>query len=212
MSFSPSLEDTRRALRLANFDAETAQRLMAPRPRAFRRPPTHAGKARLGSVLLLLFPSRDDVGGLSLVLTKRTDMVAEHKGQVSLPGGASEPGERLEETALREAYEELYVQPSAVNVVGHLTPLYILPSDFEVRPVVGHTPARPHFKANPQEVAEVLEMPLSTLLDESIKVVERWAIRGIEMDVPFYRFNGHAIWGATAMMLSEFEQRLKQVT
>lgn len=166
----------------------------------------------MGSVLLLLFPSRDDVGGLSLVLTKRTDMVAEHKGQVSLPGGASEPGERLEETALREAYEELYVQPSAVNVVGHLTPLYILPSDFEVRPVVGHTPARPHFKANPQEVAEVLEMPLSTLLDESIKVVERWAIRGIEMDVPFYRFNGHAIWGATAMMLSEFEQRLKQVT
>jgi 8-oxo-dGTP pyrophosphatase MutT (NUDIX family) len=164
----------------------------------------------LSGVLLLLFPSKEDAGGMSFVLTKRTDTVAAHKGQVSFPGGASEPGERLEETALREAYEELHVQPSAVKVVGCLTPLYIFPSDFEVRPVVGHVPVRPRFKANPQEVAEVLEMSLSTLLDGTTKVVERWTVRGVEMDVPFYRFNGHVIWGATAMMLSEFEQRLKR--
>jgi 8-oxo-dGTP pyrophosphatase MutT (NUDIX family) len=162
--------------------------------------------------LLLLFPSENSTGELSFVLTKRTDTVGNHKGQVSLPGGACEPGETFEETALREANEELDVQPTAVNVIGHLTLLYIFPSDFEVCPVVAYAPRRPPFKANPEEVAEVLDMPLSALLDETTKDVETWKIRGVNRDVPFYRLNGHIIWGATAMILSEFEQRLMQVT
>jgi 8-oxo-dGTP pyrophosphatase MutT (NUDIX family) len=209
--FNLSLEGIRRALSLSAFDARSAQRLMSPRPRVTRRPATRGGSPRYGGVLLLLFPSEKAAGELSFVLTRRSDTVADHKGQVSLPGGACEPGETYEETALREAKEELAVQPTAVNVIGHLTLLYIFPSDFEVCPVVAYAPRRPPFKPNPEEVAEVLEMPLSALLDETIKVVETWNIRGVDRDVPFYHFNGHTIWGATAMILSEFEQRLRQV-
>jgi 8-oxo-dGTP pyrophosphatase MutT (NUDIX family) len=210
--FNRSVESIRRALTLSEFDAKSAQRLMSPRPRVIRRPATREGSPRCGGVLLLLFPSEDSTGELSFVLTKRTDTLANHKGQVSLPGGACEPGETYEEAALREANEELDIQPTAVDVIGHLTLLYIFPSDFEVYPVVAYAPRRPPFKPNPEEVAEVLEMPLSALLDETIKVMEIWNIRGVDRDVPFYRFNGHTIWGATAMILSEFEQRLRQVT
>jgi hypothetical protein len=96
-------------------------------------------------------------------------------------------------------------------VIGKLTPLYIFPSDYLVHPFVAWAPARPDFRPNPAEVAEVLEMPLSALLDEASKAVERWTVRDVEMDVPLYSLNGWAIWGATAIMLSEFEQRLKHV-
>jgi len=210
--FNLPLQSIRHAMALSEFDAKSAQRLMSPRPRVTRRPATRGGSPRCGSVLLLLFPSENATGELSIVLTKRSDTVADHKGQVSLPGGACEPGETYEEAALREANEELAIQPTAVNVIGHLTLLYIFPSDFEVCPVVAHAPRRPPFKPNPEEVAEVLEMPLTALLDETTKVMETWNIRGVDRDVPIYRFNGHSIWGATAMVLSEFEQRLRQVT
>ena len=161
--------------------------------------------------MLLIYPLADRAADLSFVLTKRTDTVGRHKGQISLPGGAQEPGETLDETALREAREELRVEPSALRPIGHLRPLYIFPSDYEVHPLVAYTPAHPNFRPDPREVAEVLEMPLSTLLDEATKVEERWMVQGIQMDVPFYRLNGHAVWGATAMVLSEFEQRLRHV-
>jgi 8-oxo-dGTP pyrophosphatase MutT (NUDIX family) len=211
MPSSPSLEVVRRALELPDFDTETAQRLMAPRPRAFRRPPSREGDARLGGVLLLLYPSRNGSGELSFVLTRRADTLANHRGQVSFPGGAKEAGETLVEAALREAHEELDVSLSPSDVIGQLTSIYIFPSDYQVHPFVAYAPTHPVFKANPTEVAEVLEMSLDELLDESTKVVERWTVQDIEMDVPFYSLNGHAIWGATAIMLSEFEQRLKQI-
>jgi 8-oxo-dGTP pyrophosphatase MutT (NUDIX family) len=211
MPSSPSLEVVRRALELPEFDTEAAQRLMAPRPRAFRRPTSRGGEARLGGVLLLLYPSRNGSRDLSFVLTRRADTLANHRGQVSFPGGAKEEGESLVEAALREAHEELDVSVSPSDVIGQLSSIYIFPSDYQVHPFVAHAPTRPDFKANPAEVAEVLEMSLEELLDEATKVVERWTVQGFEMDVPFYSLNGHAIWGATAIMLSEFEQRLKQV-
>jgi 8-oxo-dGTP pyrophosphatase MutT (NUDIX family) len=165
----------------------------------------------MGGVLLLLYPSTKGAGELSFVLTKRTDTLANHRGQVSFPGGANEPGESLQETALREAHEELRVDPSALTVIGHLSSIYIFPSDYLVHPAVAHTPSRPEFQADPREVAQVLEMPLSMLLDDTTKATERWTVQGVELDVPFYRMDGHSVWGATAIMLSEFEQRLKQV-
>jgi 8-oxo-dGTP pyrophosphatase MutT (NUDIX family) len=202
-----SLEHVRRALEWSELDVEWAQRQMAPRPRVFRRPPAQEGDAHLGGVLLLLYPTHA-AGELSFVLTKRADTLANHRGQISFPGGANEPGETLVETALREVHEELDVSLSPSDVMGELTPMYIFPSDYEVHPFVAYVPSRPDFKPDPAEVAEVLEMPLKMLLDEATKVVERWTIRGVEMDVPFYQLNGHAVWGATAIMLSEFEQRL----
>ncbi len=202
-----TLDDVRRALALPGFDHESAWRRMAPRPRAFRRSSTLPGEARFAGVLLLLYP----LGGtLTFVLTRRTDSVANHKGQISLPGGALEPGDASPgDTALRETCEELTVCLDDIDLLGGLTPLYVIVSDFIVHPFVGYLPRRPLFHPNPVEVAEVIEMPLAGLLDDGLKVEERWTISGMPFDVPFYRLGEHVIWGATAILLSEMEGRLR---
>ncbi len=203
---SPTLDDVRRALSLTGFDHEAAWRRMVPRRRALRRAKDLPGEARIAEVLLLLYP-RD--GGLCFVLTQRTETVATHKGQISLPGGGREPSDKKPgDAALREACEELAIcEP--VDLVGTLAPLYIGVSDFEIYPYVGYTARPPVFRPEPAEVAGVIEMPLRALLDDAIKAEERWNLHGFEMDVPFYRLGESVIWGATAIMLSEFEQRLR---
>ncbi len=204
---APTLNDVRRALSIPAFDHEQAWRRMAPRPRAVQRPDTLPGEPRPAGVLLLLYPLG---GALGFVLTRRTDAVATHKGQISLPGGAQEPGDNSpEQTALRETGEELAIYRDDISLLGRLTPLYVLVSDFVIHPFVGHIPYRPAFRPNLAEVAEVIEMPLATLLDDGVKARERWMVRGMELDVPFYRVGEHAIWGATATILSEFEHRLR---
>lgn len=204
---TPTLADVQRALALAPFDHETAWQRMAPRPRRMERPHRMPGDARAAAVLLLLYPGAD---GLSFVLTRRSDNVSTHKGQVSLPGGAVDPDDgSTADAALREACEELSLCEDDVRLLGALTPLYVIVSDFEIQPVVGVLPARPTFVPNPAEVAEVIEVPLATLLDDRVKVSEAWEVQGMALDVPFYRVGEHAVWGATAIILSEFEARLR---
>lgn len=204
---NPTLDDIQRALELPGFDHEQAWRLMAPRPRVLRRSPNLPGAARDAAVLLLLYP-RD--GELTFVLTRRTDSVGTHKGQISLPGGAVEPDDDGPvAAALRETCEELAVCDENIRLLGELTPLYVVVSDFVIHPIVGYLPAHPQFVPQPSEVAEVIEVRLADLLDEQVKVEERWTLSGVEVDVPYYRLNGHIIWGATAIILSEFENRLR---
>ncbi|HLV45153.1 MAG TPA: CoA pyrophosphatase [Aggregatilineales bacterium] len=204
---APTLEHVRQALALTQFDHESAWQRMAPRPPTFRRMPGRPGQARAAGVLLLLYPHE---GELAFVLTRRTDTVASHKGQVSLPGGAVEPGdEGPVDAALRETCEELAVCRDDIAVLGALTPLYVIVSDFEIYPTVGYIDARPEFRPQPSEVAAVIEVPLAALLDSQVKVEERWTFGDVERDVPFYRLDGQVVWGATAIILSEFEQRLR---
>lgn len=206
---NPTLDDVRSALALGKFDHERAWQLMAPRQRGFRRPADRPGQPRQAGVLLLLYPS---ARGLTFVLTRRTEQVGSHKGQVSLPGGAVEPVDRGPvDAALREACEELAVCQDDIAVLGQLTPLYVIVSDYEIHPVVGTVPARPRFVPQPSEVAEVIETPLSSLLDDRVKAEETWLLDGMELEVPFYHIDGHAVWGATATILSEFERRLRAV-
>lgn len=206
---NPSLADVRRALALTDFAVEAAWMRMVPRPRVMRRPKKLNGEPRFAGVMLLLYPCDS---GLSFFLTRRTNTVAHHKGQISLPGGAQEPGETLVQAALRETCEELSIcVADQIQVIGRLTPLYVSVSDFEIHPIVGYLPDRPETEPYPVEVAEVLEMSLAKLLDDSIKSREDWNIQGFDLDVPFYRLDGHAVWGATAIILSEFEVRLRAV-
>lgn len=210
MTTSPTTDDIRRALALGEFDHEHAWRQMAPRPRGFRRPSARPGEPRIAGVMLLLYPSASN--GLTFVLTRRTESVGSHKGQISLPGGSIEPEDGSPvDTAIRETCEELAVCEADIALLGELTPLYVIVSDFVIHPIVGCVPARPDFVPQPAEVAEVIEVPLATLLDDSIKVTERWSRDGYEMDVPFYHVGSHAVWGATAIILSEFETRLRAV-
>ena len=173
---------------------------MAPRPRP-GWPPEQDVSPRQGGVLILLYPYR---GQLHLVLTRRTDRLENHKGQISLPGGRREGDEPIQQTALREAQEELGVLPAVVETLGELTPLYIPTSDFCITPVVGWIENRPHWQPDPDEVAEVLEIPLRRLADPASVREETWHRGELTMHVRFYSFEGHRVWGATAMVLSEF--------
>lgn len=178
-----------------------AQIRLAPRPRPGGNVVPPGCTPRAGAVLLLLYP-RD--GALHIVLTRRTDTVLNHKGQISFPGGAREGDEPLVYTALRETQEELGIDPATLEVLGELTPAYVGVSNFLITPFVAAAPTRPEFHPDPGEVAEVLEVPLALLMDEAAVEEEEWDLRGILARVPFFRVGPHKVWGATAMVLAEF--------
>ncbi len=146
------------------------------------------------------------------VLTLRCDNLQDHGGQVSLAGGAIECGESVRECALREAQEELGIASHDLRTLGMLTPLYIPPSHFCVSPVVFAIDRRPEFRPLDTEVEEVIEIPLRTLVLPSHRHVEQWDFEGEERRVPIYRLEGHKVWGATAMILSELASLWHEAT
>lgn len=206
LSLSPAT--IRRAVNLAEFDGPAAQSQMQPVPRENRRPSSRPGEPRQGAVLMLFYQKN---GQTHLVLTRRRDDLHSHAGQVSLPGGRREPQETLKETALRETHEEVGVPPADVAVLGRLTPLYIFPSDFEVHPFVGWHEGAPAFRPQPAEVAEIIETPLATFFDDQTRRKELWEWRDDTLHVPFFQIGEYKVWGATAMMLSDFIERLRSV-
>jgi 8-oxo-dGTP pyrophosphatase MutT (NUDIX family) len=164
---------------------------------------------RIGAVLALLYPDEDD---LRLVLTVRSDQLSNHRGEVSLPGGAADIDDaNLPATALRELYEELGVDPTVVTVWGALTSIYIMPSNFQITPVVGFTATPPTLFPNSAEVSAVITITLRDLLDPHTLLVEPWTLRGHQVLVPFFAIAGHKVWGATALMLSELVVRIRRI-
>jgi 8-oxo-dGTP pyrophosphatase MutT (NUDIX family) len=178
----------------------TAHLRMAPRPRPGWRPAGAPDEARPAAALLLLVERAE---GAHLVLTVRSMSLVAHAGQVSLPGGAIDRGETIEEAALREGREEIGVEPEAVRVVGRLSPLHIPVSGFLLHPVVGVSTTRPLFRPALAEVDRILEVPLAHLIDRSRIGVDRWTRDGVLLDVPYFHVEGQRVWGATAMVLAE---------
>lgn len=205
---SLTLEQVRAALALADFDSEGAQRQMAPRPRIMQRSNGRTGLPRQASVLVLLFPSPAELAfALELRAANLRDV---HSGQIGLPGGAREGDETPLDTALREVREEMGIS-APVEILGGLKKLYIPPSDFDVHPFVGYIAPQPAWQPDASEVVQVIDCPLAWLLDDARKRGEEWDVRGVTMFVPWYDLCGHKVWGATAIILSELEQRLRAV-
>jgi 8-oxo-dGTP pyrophosphatase MutT (NUDIX family) len=170
---------------------------------AVGRPGVPPGGARRSGVLVPLFV-RDRV--LWVVFTRRTDTLEHHRGQISFPGGAEEPGDGdLSHTALRETEEELGVRPADVKVLGPLSPIVTV-TDFYVEPFVGAIPQPYVFSPAEDEIAEVLEVPVGALRDPSIK--ETKFLPGREEPVDFYHHGNNVIWGATARILAELLEAL----
>lgn len=215
-----AIDLVRRAM-LQPLPGPAAQRLLVPNPRNPGVPmPAHY---RAAAVLLLLYPltaapaaasapAQGEGADLCLALTRRTDHLAAHAGQISLPGGLREPDDpSLAATALREAREELGPALGRPELLGPLTPLEIPVSAYRVYPWVAYLPARPAFRPDPSEVAELIEVPLDLLLDPASLSRETRTIRGVAVDVPYYLVYGHKVWGATAAVLAEFIALLRRV-
>ncbi len=160
-----------------------------------------AQRCRRAAVLFLLYPHRDE---LHTVLTVRPQTLPDHPGQVAFPGGARDEGESVVETALREAQEEVGVEPEKVEPLGRLTHIYIPPSNFCIQIVVGYAAERPVWRPNPAEVASLLEPPVAYFFDPVRRKVAIVEVDGQKRRIPYFDIEGHKVWGATAMAIAEF--------
>ncbi len=163
---------------------------------------------REGAVLLLLYPRSDNQ--FYFVLTRRAEYNGVHSGQIALPGGGREPGEAFQTTALRETWEEVGVPTNHISILGGLTRLYIPPSNYMVYPFVGYTPAEPIFRRDRREVAEIMQVPLSVITDPHNRYAEMRDHPQLgRIRIPYMLIHGYKVWGATAMILSEFSELLR---
>lgn len=199
-------------IRNAQLPAVNAHLKMAPASRKPTLTPDYYlnSNPRPSAVMMLFYPK---AGEATLVLTKRNAYEGVHSAQVSFPGGKAELTDKdLEYTARRETEEEIGIPINTVNVVMEFSKLYIPPSNFLVTPFLGLLNEEPVFIPNPVEVAEIIELPLSVLLDDaSMEILSIETSIGLLTDVPVFNVNGHIVWGATAMILSELKETIKSI-
>jgi 8-oxo-dGTP pyrophosphatase MutT (NUDIX family) len=195
-----------------NLPGEEAHNIMVPqeRLRVTKSLNFDEIKPRKAGVMMLFYPKG---GETHLVLIVRNSYEGVHSSQIAFPGGKHEKEDvNLEQTALRETYEEIGVKPNKINVLKAFTQLYIPPSNFMVHPFLGICNEEITFYPDSKEVATIIELPLITFLSESIVVsatINTSYAKSI--DVPVFKIDEHLVWGATAMMLSELKIVLNMV-
>ena len=162
---------------------------------------------RKAAVLIGLFEKK---GKWYFPLIKRPMHEKNHPGQIALPGGAMEKNETLEQTAIREAYEEVGIIPAKAKILGKLSPLPVPVSNYLIYPYVSEIESEPEWKINNQEVEELIILDLEELIHSDINYSENWKLRTENVKVPIFKLMNITIWGATAMVLSEFLDLIKE--
>ena len=169
----------------------------------------HVSPPRAGSVLILLY---EQEGEHYFPLIKRTDYKGLHSGQISLPGGKKEKGETEEQTALRETFEEIGVDPLAVKIIGQLSNFFVIPSNFMVTPFVASIDYKPAFIPDPREVDKIIQANLHNLIDDdAITTAEILAAGQFKLNAPHFKVEDEIVWGATAMMLNELRMVVREI-
>ena len=191
------LAPERRRFTLAEIRAR-----LADIPPAVEKGPNVEG-SRAAAVLLPLY---EDDGETRVVLIKRPETMSSHRGEIAFPGGTFEPGvdEDLRATALREAHEEVGLEPADVEIVARLDGIGTVATRFTITPFVGFLAQPPVLTPSPSEVVRTLEVPLSDLLDPDAYREERWDTHTADFDVHFYDVDDETVWGATARILTGF--------
>ena len=191
----------RRTRRPIPYDERLLPLLPDGRPRSRRAPDRpDVPRPRAAATLLAIYP--DDDGELLIPLTVRHDDLRSHAGEVSLPGGAIDAADADHvAAALREAWEEIGLEPNEVRIAGVLDDVWIPVSNFELRPVVGTLARRPVLVPHDSEVASIVELPLAALFDPALIGVEEFRGGGWTIRAGAYRYGGVRVWGATALTL-----------
>ena len=167
--------------------------------------------ASRAGVMALFYPDREQRTKLVLIL--RNTYKGIHSAQIGFPGGKFEPkDDSLEHTAIRETFEEIGIPIQNIEVLKQLTEVYIPPSNFYVQPFLGILKETPIFIKQDEEVKEVIEILLHHFIDDdNVISTSVETSYNMKVEVPAYELNGHIVWGATAMMLSEIKDLLKNV-
>ena len=180
------------------------------RPRTSLQEARQNPEARTAAVLALLHPIENQT---HVALIRRNTYPGVHSGQISFPGGKVEESDSdLIHTATRETHEEVGVSSDHYSIWGELTQVYIPPSRFLVQPVVGLAEHELQFTREEREVEEILHAPLTLFTAENTLVREKLDVGGFKVEVPVFKWDGHIIWGATAMMLSELGTLINSIS
>ena len=194
---------------VAELPGQDAQAIMMPTLSDKSRFSLEAKKdAREGGVMILFY-QKD--GSVHFPLIQRPDYDGVHAKQMSFPGGKKDSDdESLIVTALRETEEEIGIDPHKIEVIGALTELFIIASNFNVLPTIGLIKEVPEFLADEHEVDEIIEVKLADLMDDDKQKEKPLTIlQGITINAPYFDLNDKVVWGATAMILSELKHILR---
>lgn len=205
MSFESQLTKLKERLSLP-LPGKEAQFKFAP---TYRAAMIESEAKQEAGVILLLYVKE---GQLFFPLIKRPEYNGAHSGQISFPGGKTDLiDQNIVQTALRECHEEIGVNNRAIDVLGKLTELYIPVSKYNVHPVVGFLKKPSLFIPEQKEVVSIIEVPLSVILSPSIINNKFISYKGKEESIPFFNIDNNMVWGATAMILSEFIDIWKEI-
>jgi 8-oxo-dGTP pyrophosphatase MutT (NUDIX family) len=181
---------------------ERCERLAAPRP-----PQLVVPGSRAAAVLLAFF---EEDGEARVVLTKRPEHMPSHRGEIAFPGGTVQPDadRTVLDAALREAEEEIGLPREAVEIAAELDGISTVATRFTITPFVGLLAGRPALVPDPREVAAILDVALSELLDDGVYREERWDLGLPDRSIHFFELPGETVWGATARVLFSFLEHL----
>ena len=185
---------------------ENAHRIMIPHGRDLY-PAIDNNTIKQSSVLILLFPFN---GKVSTCLIRRPSTMRNHGGQIAFPGGRFEAfDEDLLHTALRESFEEIGTDSNQIEIIGALTPLYVQVSNFTINPFIGWSHTVPQFITDDCEVDEIFTISIERLLHHTSKQLREVTTIHGTFEVPGFYIDNLFIWGATAMIISEFDEIIK---